>query len=84
MKQNGKVYNAIFLDRDGVLNKCINIKRKCFAPTTFNQFRLYPFVISSIKKLKGSINIIIISHKKEVVEICDKVYNLNTKGLHKT
>ena len=41
-------------------------------------------LISSIKKLKGTINIIIISHKKEVVDICDKVYTLNTKGLHKT
>ena len=40
--------------------------------------------ISSLKKLKGTINIIIISHKKEVVEICDKVYTLNKKGLYKT
>lgn len=61
MKQNGKVYNnAIFLDRDGVLNKCINIKRKCFAPTTFNEFKLYPYVISSIKKLKEKNFLIIV------------------------
>ena len=40
--------------------------------------------ISSLKKLKGTINIIIISHKKEVVEFCDKVYTLNKKGLYKT
>ena len=40
--------------------------------------------ISSLKKLIGTINIIIISHKKEVVEICDKVYTLNKKGLYKT
>ncbi len=40
-------------------------------------------IISSIKKLKGTINIIIISHKKEVVEICDKVFTLDSKGLSK-
>ncbi len=39
-------------------------------------------LISSLKKLKGKINIIIISHKKEVVEICDKVLTLNNKGLN--
>ena len=38
-------------------------------------------LISSLKKLKGKINIIIISHKKEVVEICDKVLTLDNKGL---
>ena len=41
-------------------------------------------LISSIKKLKGTINIIIISHKKEVVEICDEVFMLDSKGLNKT
>ena len=40
-------------------------------------------IIYSIKKLKGTINIIIISHKKEVIEICDKVFILNSKGLNK-
>ncbi len=40
-------------------------------------------LISSLKKLKGSINIVIISHKKEVIEICDKVFTLNSKGLKK-
>ena len=38
-------------------------------------------LISSLKKLKGKINIIIISHKKEVVEICDKILTLDNKGL---
>jgi len=40
-------------------------------------------LISSLKKLKGTINIIIISHKKEVVKICDQVYTLEKKGLNK-
>ena len=41
-------------------------------------------LISSIKKLKGTINIIIITHKKELAAICDKVYTLDTKGLNET
>ena len=39
-------------------------------------------LISSLDKLKGSINIIIISHKSDIVKICDKVFNLDKKGLH--
>ena len=39
-------------------------------------------LISSLNKLKGSINIIIISHKSDIVKICDKVFNLDKKGLH--
>ena len=39
--------------------------------------------ISSIKKLIGSMVIIIISHKKEVVKICDSVFSLENKSLKK-
>ena len=38
--------------------------------------------ISSIKKIKGTMTIIIISHKKEVVNICDRVLKLDNKGLN--
>ena len=40
-------------------------------------------LINSLDKLKGTINIIIISHKKDVVNICDKVFTLDEKGLKK-
>ena len=40
-------------------------------------------LISSIRKLRGKINIIIISHKKEVVNICDRVFTLDEKGLNR-
>ena len=40
-------------------------------------------LITSLEKLKGTINIIIISHKKDLVKICDKVFTLNEKGLKK-
>ena len=39
-------------------------------------------LIKSLKQLKGTINIIIISHKKEVVDICDKVLILDKRGLN--
>lgn len=36
-------------------------------------------ILNDIKKLKGKKTIIIISHKKEVLDNCDKVYMLNNK-----
>ena len=41
-------------------------------------------LISSIKELKGKINIIIITHKKELSSICDRVFTLDSKGLNET
>ena len=38
-------------------------------------------LISSIKKLKGTITIIIISHKKEILSICDKNFEFSKNGL---
>ena len=38
-------------------------------------------LINSLDKLRGSMNIIIISHKKDVINICDKVFTLDKKGL---
>ncbi len=38
-------------------------------------------LISSIEKLKGKITVIIISHKKEIIHICDRVLELNNKVL---
>lgn len=40
-------------------------------------------LIYSIQKLKGKITIIIVSHKKEVVQICDQVFKLEKKYLKK-
>ncbi len=60
MQLSGNSLKAIFLDRDGVLNKCININRKCFAPINFKSFKLYPYVRSSIRKLKEKKYLIIV------------------------
>ena len=53
-------------------------------PTTGLDKKSEKKLISSLKKIKGSINIIIISHKKEVLEICDKLLKLEKGGLNKT
>ncbi len=38
-------------------------------------------LISSIKELRGTITIIIITHKKELAAICHKVFTLSSEGL---
>ncbi len=61
MQRNGKINRkAVFLDRDGVINRCININRKCFAPKLFRDFKLYPYTKSSILKLKRKNFLIIV------------------------
>ena len=52
-------------------------------PTTGLDEKSQAEFISSLKKLLGSRIIIIISHKKDVVNICDKVYILENKNLKK-
>lgn len=43
---------AIFLDRDGVINKCIVTKQKCYAPKLLKDFKLFPYTKINIQKLK--------------------------------
>jgi D-glycero-D-manno-heptose 1,7-bisphosphate phosphatase len=46
------IRKAVFLDRDGVLNKCIVNNKKCFAPKKLKDFKLYPNTENNIKKIK--------------------------------
>ena len=39
-------------------------------------------LITSIKNLKGTMNIIIITHKKELAAVCDRILTLDSKGLN--
>ena len=50
-------------------------------PTTGLDFNSEKEVMSSIKEIKGEMVIIIISHKKEVLEICDKVLEIKDNEL---
>ena len=43
---------AVFLDRDGVINRCILKNQKCFAPRKLEDFKLYPYTENNIRKLK--------------------------------
>lgn len=54
-----KKTKAIFLDRDGVLNKVLIKKKKGYAPLNFKDFKLYKGVENSCKILK-KLNFIII------------------------
>ena len=47
-----KSKKAIFLDRDGVLNKPIIKNGKSYAPIKINDFKLYPKVVDICKKIK--------------------------------
>ena len=47
-----KLFKAVFLDRDGVINRPIIKKGISYAPTKLKDFRLFPKVKSSIKNLK--------------------------------
>ena len=38
--------------------------------------------IESLKKMSGSIIIIIISHKEKILNLCDKVLIINKKTIH--
>ena len=47
-----KKKSAIFLDRDGVLNKLIIRNGKAQAPYSIDEFELYPGVIEALEIIK--------------------------------
>ena len=44
---------AVFLDRDGVINKPMIIDGKSYAPRLLKDFKIFPKVKSDVKKLKN-------------------------------
>ena len=51
-----KKTKAVFLDRDGVLNVPIIKKKKSYAPTSLEDFKLYPKVSKFCKMLKKKVS----------------------------
>lgn len=49
-----KVNKAVFLDRDGVLNRCRVENGKPYAPTLFKDFQLYEGVEKQLLRLKSA------------------------------
>ena len=45
---------AVFLDRDGVINKPIIISGKSYAPRLLKDFKIFPKVKDDVKKLRNS------------------------------
>lgn len=43
---------AVFLDRDGVINRTLERDRKPFAPTKLDEFEIYPEVPAACRRLK--------------------------------
>lgn len=48
------VTKAVFLDRDGVINRSLVLNGKPFAPTNLNDFQILPGVSDSLFSLKAS------------------------------
>jgi len=52
---------AVFLDRDGVINRSLVRKRKPFAPVTLEEFEIFPGVAEALLSLRraGFLNIVV-------------------------
>lgn len=61
-----KKRSAIFLDRDGVLNVPIMIKKKSYAPTNIHKFRLYPNVKKLCRRLKKKYLLIVVTNQPDI------------------
>ena len=58
---------AVFLDRDGVLNKSIVIDGKPYAPKFYKDFRLYDHTVKSLKMIKSlGFRVIIITNQPDI------------------
>ena len=51
-KRRSKNHRAVFLDRDGVINRALINNGKPYPPTNFNEFNILPHVVEACKKLK--------------------------------
>jgi len=57
---------AIFLDRDGVLNKLINVNGELTSPKIFSDFKIYHDELIKFKKLKSKYLLILITNQPDI------------------
>ena len=58
---------AVFLDRDGVINKPIIIDGKSYAPRLLKDFKIFPGVKSDVKKLRNNgFKVFVISNQPDI------------------
>ncbi len=62
-----KSTRAVFLDRDGVINRAIQIERKPYSPRSFAEFEILPEVLPAIIQLKAaSFKLIVVTNQPDV------------------
>jgi D-glycero-D-manno-heptose 1,7-bisphosphate phosphatase len=76
--RNAEMRHAVFLDRDGVINRALERNRKPYPPTSLSEFEIYPEVPAACAKLKAAGFLLIVTTnqpdvgrgtlKQEVVE----------------
>ena len=73
---------AVFLDRDGVINKPMIINGKSYAPRSIKDFKIFPKVKSDVKKLKNKgFKVFVITNQPD---IGNKLIKKKTvKAMHK-
>ena len=69
---------AVFLDRDGVINKPIVIEGKSYAPRVLKDFKIFPKVKVAVKKLRNSgFKVFVISNQPDIGNKLIKKKTLN-------
>lgn len=67
MGERGALNRAVFLDRDGVINRAFIRAGKPYAPATFEQFELLPGVIDAIAALKNAgFRVIVVTNQPDI------------------
>ena len=72
-----KIKGAIFLDRDGVINRAVVKNNKPFAPIKMKQFHFYKNIEKYIKKLKVYFYIFVITNQPDISTGKQSEKNLN-------
>ena len=79
--------NAVFLDRDGVINKPIIRNKKPFAPRSLNDFKIYRHSSDAILKLKNlGFIIVVVTNQPDVGNklLCSDTLHLMHKVMLKS
>jgi len=67
MGERGALNRAVFLDRDGVINRTLVRDGKPYAPTTPEEFELLPGVVTAIAALKNAgFRIVVVTNQPDV------------------
>ena len=69
MRLNGDTKSAVFLDRDGVINKTVIKNGKPFAPTIIDDIQLLSGVVEAVRILDGlGFKLIIVTNQPDVAK----------------